>query len=525
VSVNSDGTQADGDSMRPALSADGRFVAFASYARLAGDTADHLDVFVHDRETHTTECVSLTADGKWANDDSDHPRISADGRYVSFWSVANNLLPGDTSVADIFVRDRRTGSLEKASVATGGAAANQWSYQGSLSANGRWVAFVSSATNLAPGGDAAASGQPSRNDVFLRDRQTGRTERITVGVDGRPSNGECGDPQLSADGRWLAFFSDATNLASVAQADCPNCPHVYLYDCQAREMRCLGALIGGTPGYIASGVGFLSLSADGRWLADGYCNPWLYDCRTGQSVQLDLSPDSNLPSGGGGDTSVSTGDRHVAFASSAYNLVPGDTNGVQDIFVWDRVSARIEQVSVSSAGTAITPPAPRVVEEPMAFPELAPAVQAAGFPLLVPDRVPGDLPLDSAWVWSDSGGRDTRLLYSAHCPPLDASCRMLDVRLTYNPGLAADTPLPPPAGKSQAQWDPRPVQVRGHAGYTWWEPAVAMGNAAVLSWREDHVTIELRLYGDWPEVGEKDPHALDDVLLQIAESLQAEPSG
>src|SRR2546428_413238 len=154
VSVASDGTQANAGNADSAISADGRFVAFTSSATnlVPGDSNAVADVFVHDRMTATTERVSVASDGTQANGASDRAAISGDGRFVAFRSSASNLVPGDTNGAlDVFVHDRETGETTIASIASDGTQGNGSSSRPSLSADGRFVAFTSSASNLVPG--------------------------------------------------------------------------------------------------------------------------------------------------------------------------------------------------------------------------------------------------------------------------------------------------------------------------------------------------------------------------------------
>jgi WD40-like Beta Propeller Repeat len=168
VSVASGGQQANYDSSYSAIAADGRHVAFTSGANnlVAGDTNGVEDVFVHDRQTGTTERVSVVTGGGQANGAAlDQAAISADGRYVAFASWASNLAAGDTNgTLDVFVHDRQTATTELISVATGGEQANDGSYQPGISADGRHVTFTSFASNLIPGDTNEVT------DVFVRDR-------------------------------------------------------------------------------------------------------------------------------------------------------------------------------------------------------------------------------------------------------------------------------------------------------------------------------------------------------------------
>ena len=208
-SVGAGGAQGDGRSILPAISSDGRYVTFQSDAAslVAGDTNGVTDVFVHDRLTGTTERVSVDSAGAQGNGASSVPSISADGRYVAFLSDATNLVAGDTNgVSDVFVHDRTTGATERASVSTGGTQSDGGCGYVAISPDGRFVAFGSLAANLVSG-DTNGTG-----DVFLRDRTTGTTERVSVTTGGAQGNNFSGSPAVSADGRYVAFESRASNL-------------------------------------------------------------------------------------------------------------------------------------------------------------------------------------------------------------------------------------------------------------------------------------------------------------------------
>ena len=213
VSLSSTGTQGNESSHASSISADGRFVAFESRASnlVEGDINGTDDIFVHDRETGTVELVSVSSNGAQANRSSGFPSISADGRFVAFESRASNLIVGDTNnEMDVFLHDRTTGSTERVSVSSSGAQANAlYSSQPSISADGRFVAFSSFASNLVD------SDTNNDRDVFVHDRATGTTERVSVS-----SSGEQTDflysraPSISADGRFVAFQSASRNLVA-----------------------------------------------------------------------------------------------------------------------------------------------------------------------------------------------------------------------------------------------------------------------------------------------------------------------
>ena len=183
---------------------------------------------MRDRQAGTTEKVSVSSDEVQADDDSGWLSISGDGRFVVFSSSAKNLVPGDANkppyIADLFVRDRLAGTTEKVSVAIGGTQANGGSAHPSISADGRFVAFTSAADNLVPGDTN------DMLDVFVSDRLAGTTERMSIGTNGEEANQETIEfdaPSISADGRHVAFKSLASNFV----ADDTN----YYYDIFVRD--------------------------------------------------------------------------------------------------------------------------------------------------------------------------------------------------------------------------------------------------------------------------------------------------
>lgn len=231
VSVSSSGEQADCDSGSSSISNDGRYVAFASCASTlvpndantnpATPSRSAWDVFVHDRVTGRTERVSVDSSGEEGNDDSWRAFISADGRFVSFPSVASNLVANDgNGVRDSFVHDRLTHTTTRVSVTSTGA--EQVAPQDDtepvvgpfvldaavvlLSADGRYATFDSRATNLVP------DDTNGMNDVFVHDRRTGTTVRVSVSSTGQQGNNSSRIPALSADGGVVVFQSLATNL-------------------------------------------------------------------------------------------------------------------------------------------------------------------------------------------------------------------------------------------------------------------------------------------------------------------------
>jgi len=259
--------QGDQDSQRPSVSADGRFVAFASLSDnlVPADTNVSSDIFVRDRRTGTTQRVSVSSAGRQANGGSGllngmgGPSISADGRYVAFDSEATNLVKGDTNGnADVFVHDRLTGTTERVSVASSGAQANAGGTEPDISGDGRFVAFESFSDNLVP--DTNFTG-----DAFVHDRQTGVTERISQAPDGTDANGQSlFAPRLSNDGRFVYFTSFASNLVA---GDTDNSDiDAYLFDRQTRTMTAITSNRGSPGSFVINHGTAGGISGDGRYL-------------------------------------------------------------------------------------------------------------------------------------------------------------------------------------------------------------------------------------------------------------------
>jgi hypothetical protein len=209
ISVNSTGNQGNIGSFNPSISADGRFVAFDSLADnlVAADTNSTRDIFVYDIQTNTTTRVSVNSSGNQGNFGSISAVISADGRFVAFQSNASNLVAVDTNgTSDIFVHDSLTNTTSMASMNSTGDRANRSSFKASISADGRFVAFDSLAENL------SAADTNGTNDIFVRDRDTATTTRISVNSEGQGADITSFNPAISGTGNVIAFDSFATNL-------------------------------------------------------------------------------------------------------------------------------------------------------------------------------------------------------------------------------------------------------------------------------------------------------------------------
>jgi len=354
VSVSSAGDEGNNPSQKAAISADGRYVAFESTATnlVAGDTNNVADVFVHDRLTGITERVSLVdGTGAQATGASQAPAISADGTLVAFHSLAA-LVAGDTNGNwDVFVRDRVHGTTERVSVSSGGAQTNQSSQYPSISANGRYVAFQSNATNFVTGDTNGYQ------DIFVRDTQDDTTVRVSVSSSGDEGNNSSSAASISADGALIAFASQATNLVT---GDTNAGTDIFVHSTADGTTERVSVSSAGAQA--TAGSSEASISGEGRFVAFsslagnlvpgdiGFQDVFLRDLQTSTTEMVSVSSFEVQESGTGSEPSVSGDGRYVTFASTASNFVPGDTNARQDIFVRDRQFGTTQRVSISSAG-------------------------------------------------------------------------------------------------------------------------------------------------------------------------------
>lgn len=341
VSVSSAGTQANEISTFPAISADGRYVAFEigsfNSNLIPGDTNDSSDILIHDRSTGQTTRVSVASNGTQGNGYSSQPTISADGRYVAFLSSATNLVAGDTNVKrDVFVHDRNTGQTTRASVSSNGVQANGDSAWATISADGRYVAFSSPANNL-----VADDTNGNKDDVFVHDRNTGQTTRVSVSSNGLQSDGTSSYPVISADGRYVAFLSNANNLVP---DDLNTVWDVFVHDRSTGNTQRVSVASDGTQSNRDNSGWFPAISADGRYVAFQSDATNLVPCGTGRQILIhdretgETRRVSETTDGTAGNSTsdrptISAGGSYVAFLSNASNLVLDDNNNRADIFV------------------------------------------------------------------------------------------------------------------------------------------------------------------------------------------------
>ncbi len=364
VSVATDGTEGDALSTFPIISANGRYVAFESSATnlVAGDTNLTDDIFVRDLQENTTARVSISNEGSEATSESHVPSISADGRYITFHSFSGNLVAGDTNnVNDVFVRDTQLNTTSRMSVVTGGAEANSDSYTSSISPNGRYVTFYSLASNLFDNDLTLDS-----NDIFIHDTQTGTTTHMsdiytTYAFSSSPDEFSQYRNNVSTDGRYVAFSSGSINLVT---NDTNNRPDIFVRDTELNTTTRVSVSSLGVQGNESSIMP--SISADGRYVAfisnatnlvagdtSGIQDAFVHDTQTGTTTRVSVATDGTESD----DTTlvlcISADGRYVAFSSASSILVADDINGEFDIFVRDLQENTTTRVSVKNDGSEI----------------------------------------------------------------------------------------------------------------------------------------------------------------------------
>jgi Tol biopolymer transport system component len=325
VDVGVDGPPDRAISNFPSISADGRYVVFVSQADnlVEGDTGHVTDVYVRDLATGNTRLVS-EVDGAYTVYFNARTAVSGDGRVVAFRS---------STYGAVLVKDLGSGETRSASVGLSGAEAGGESP--SISADGRFVAFVSEAGNLVPGDTGS-----NENDVFVRDLEAGVTRRVTVGWTGAEPNGNSRGPSISADGRYIAFTSGASNLV---RRDTNRRTDVFLHNLETGRTRRVSVGLNGRGANERSS--HPSISANGRRIAFESLasnlvrrdtgNVYVRDLEAGRTRRVDVSWNGAVVNGPSAGPSISADGRFVAFASGAANLVRGDRDGYGDIFIRD----------------------------------------------------------------------------------------------------------------------------------------------------------------------------------------------
>lgn len=369
ISVDTTGGNPNSPSTEASVSNDGQYVVFASAATnlIADDTNGSRDIFLRDTVAGTTTRVSVTSGGVAANGASSEPAISGDGSTIVYTSNAGNLVPADgNGVSDIFIYDRVARTTARVSVATAGDQGDKASTHATVSDNGNLVAFTSEATNL------VAGDTNNVRDIFVRNVSSGTTTLVSVPISGQTLTDQSYGPSLAGDGSIVAFYSYAAELVAGdgnAHAD------VFVRDLTANTTSRISVTPGGGGGNGRSGRP--SVSGDGNLVAftsaatnlvsgdtNGAIDVFVRDRTAGVTTLASVSQDGasgNGASGGpaltggssvqaSGGPSISSDGTTVTFSSAATDLVAGDTNGVIDIFSFDRATGSMARVSVSEAG-------------------------------------------------------------------------------------------------------------------------------------------------------------------------------
>lgn len=339
----------------PVISGDGRFVAWKSSGPnlVPGDTNNTGDVFVRDRVTGQTTRVSVSSAGVQGNGNSFDADLSADGRFVVFTSAASNLVAGDTNNApDVFCHDRLTATTTRVGTGTGGVQVALGANTGSISADGRYVAFASSDNLIVPGDNCLYA------DVFCHDRQTGVTSLVSISNTTGQTFNPRGNPEISDDGNHIAFDSAALDLVA---NDNNGWNDVFVWSRATNAVTRVSTGSGGSEGNQQSLEA--SISTDGRYVAfTSYASNFVAgdtsssdifvkDRQTGQLSWCSPGLSGAIGNQFAQTPSISGDGRFVTFFSASTNLVPGDTNGAWDVFAFDRALGTTTRASVGTGGT------------------------------------------------------------------------------------------------------------------------------------------------------------------------------
>ena len=359
ASVSSTGTPAVGVIQAGSLSANGRYVVFSSMATNLVAGVSGLQVYRHDRATGLIALVSVSKTGTHSTAGGFAASVSADGRFVAFASAGSDFVNGDTNNAvDIFLRDMVEGTTAMVSATQSGApadlgaVANSVAGKREISDDGRFVAFASSATNL------VLTPNNGKAQVYVKDMLTGVVTRASVDATNAAGNDTSSAPALSGNGRVVAFLSQAANFSSLSTS---HTTQLFARDLEAGTTTLESVTTAGAP-VLQQAVSAAALSFDGRFLAFesraqldgrdkdvGTLDVFLRDRALHTTVLASLSSLAVTGAESRGP-SISADGRWVGFQSLDDKLVTGDVNGMQDVFVYDRTTEAVTLVSQNDAG-------------------------------------------------------------------------------------------------------------------------------------------------------------------------------
>lgn len=318
----------------PSISDDGRYVSFTSIGFLDGDTNFRYELFLRDRHLQTTRRIGQNADGDAPDGDGYFSAVAPNGEWVAFSSRATNLVPDDSNgVGDMFLYNVASEALEIVSLGVNGEQANGRSTTPSFSADGRYLAYRSEASNLVSDDSNDAA------DLFILDLDSRQVTRVTS--DGTEANDNAFRPSVSESGRWIAFDSGATNYIA---DDSNEKFDVFVVDMETMQVERVSVRSDG--GEIDHHSFNPDISRDGRYVTyssrgsnvvddqfSGYYGIYMYDRETGQTARVDLSATGEFANGYSVQTKLDPSGQVVVFDSAADNLIATDSNGARDVFL------------------------------------------------------------------------------------------------------------------------------------------------------------------------------------------------
>lgn len=324
---------------------------------------------LENRQLLAAELISVTTAGTAGNGDSGEASVSQSGQYVAFTSTSTDLVAGDTNgVSDVFLRDRTAGTTIIISKnPTSGAVGDGRSFEPKVSNDGNFVVFVSDASNLVAGDKVEASG--GNTDVFRYNIATGQIELVSQTTDGAFPDGDSGEPNVSADGRFITYSTRARNLGG---PDNNNASDVFLRDMNrgvgdALATRAVSVAAGGVETETMSdGRSFdPQVSDDGKFVSyrssssnlnggdtNGLVDTYVRDIDAGVNILVSVGAAGGSGNAESQSNSISGDGKFVAFRSAASDLVPNDTNNVEDIFLRNLTNNTTTLLSVNRTGTA-----------------------------------------------------------------------------------------------------------------------------------------------------------------------------